>query len=320
MLARPGTMPRDEEHWAFEVKWDGVRAIVSVTAEGLRLRSRNGKEITPRYPELQPLAEHLPDGTILDAEVTAPDEEGRPSFAALQGRMHLTRDDEIERRARLSPVSLQIFDLLYLGGEPLLDLPYTERRARLEELGLEGTTWATPASRRGEGTQLLAATADLGLEGVIAKRLTSTYRPAARSPDWLKIKNVLRQELVIGGWVPQKGRRTELGALLVGFYEEDGSEATPLRFAGKVGTGFTRAVAADLMDRLTAVPRADSPFAGARPVRDASYVDPVLVAEVEFTEMTRDGMLRHPSFKGLRDDKPAREVVWELPSRPAAGG
>jgi bifunctional non-homologous end joining protein LigD len=319
MLARPGELPRDEENWAFEVKWDGVRALVFCDGAELALRSRNGKDITPRYPELAPLAAALPPGeTVLDGEVVALDEEGKPSFELLQGRMHLTRADEVSRRSRLAPVRLQLFDLLFANGESLLPLPYSDRRRRLEELALEGPAWTTPASRVGEGSELLAATAALGLEGLIAKRLTGTYRPGARSPDWIKVKNVMRQELVIGGWAPQKERGGELGALLVGFHE--GGASDDLRYAGRVGTGWSRSVAADLLQRLGAVASPDSPFGGSAPRTTGAinFVEPVLVVEVEFTEVTREGMLRHPSFKGLRDDKPAAEVVWELPAPPAA--
>ncbi len=317
MLARPGAMPADESGWAFEVKWDGVRAITACAGGELGMRSRNGKDITLRYPELSPLAGILGAGTILDGEVVALDDAGRPSFELLQGRMHRSDTGEIARLAQSAPVRLQVFDLLYEDGESLLPLPYSERRSRLEALGLDGEAWSTPASRAGEGSALLAATAQLGLEGVIAKRLASTYRPGSRSPDWLKIKNLKRQELVIGGWVPQKGRQNELGALLVGHYESARSNPGELRFAGRVGTGFTAATRADLLALMRPIERDDSPFAGSAPSPEARYVEPELVCEVEFTERTREGMLRHPSFKGLRDDKPANGVVWDLPERPS---
>jgi len=313
MLAKPGRLPSAEEGWAFEVKWDGIRALVLWDGSGLSLESRNGNDITARYPELAPLGEQLGSrNAVLDGEVVAFDEQGHPSFERLQGRMHLTRGPEVTRRAKASPVSLQIFDLLHLDGTSLLTLPYSERRAALEELDLNGPTWTTPANHSGGGAELLAATAELGLEGVIAKRLSSAYRPGARSSEWLKVKNISRQELVIGGWLPQKGREATLGALLVGYFEGSAGART-LRFAGKVGTGFNRATAADLVTRLGAIGRPDSPFTDRQPQRGAHYVNPRLVCEVEFTQLTREKLLRHPSYKGLRVDKAAEDVVWEAP-------
>jgi bifunctional non-homologous end joining protein LigD len=313
MMARLSKVPTEEEGWANEIKWDGVRAIAYSTPGELRLQSRNLKDITARYPELRPLNRQLGSrSTILDGEIVA-FEAGKPSFERLQRRMHLTRETEIRRLAKTDPVSFQIFDLLYLDGRSLLDAPYEERRRLLEELKLEGDAWQTPGYHRGEGEALLAKTAELGLEGIVAKRLDSPYRPGARSRDWLKVKNTLRQEFVIGGWLPQEARRTELGALLVGHYD-DGE----LRFAGKVGTGFTRTEARELVDRLTPMARDSSPFAGRQPKRGTNFVEPSLVAEVDFAAMTRDGMLRHPSYKGLRADKSPEEVVLELPDGPHA--
>ncbi|HEX6230057.1 MAG TPA: DNA ligase D, partial [Solirubrobacterales bacterium] len=312
MMARLSELPADEENWAYEIKWDGVRAIAHSSPGELRLQSRNLKDITARYPELRQLNRRLGShSAILDGEIVA-FEEGKPSFERLQRRMHLAREAEIRRLAKSEPVSFQIFDLLYLDGRSLLDLPYVERRRLLEELELQGDAWQTPGYHRGEGARLLARTAELGLEGIVAKRLDSRYRPGARSRDWLKVKNTLRQEFVIGGWLPQEGRRTELGALLVGHHK--GGE---LRFAGKVGTGFNRVEARDLVDRLTPLAREDSPFSGRQPKRGANFVEPSLVAEVDFAALTRDGMLRHPSYKGLRADKDPAEVVLELPEGPA---
>jgi bifunctional non-homologous end joining protein LigD len=311
MMAQPAELPDDDEGWAFEVKWDGVRAIAYSTPGELRLRSRNLKDITARYPELRRLNRQLGSRrAILDGEIVA-FEEGRPSFERLQRRMHLTRETEIRRLAKSDPVSFQIFDLLHLDGESLFERSYEERRRLLEELELEGDAWQTPGYHRGEGARLLARTRELGLEGIVAKRLDSPYRPGARSRDWLKVKNTLRQEFVIGGWLPQEGRRTELGALLVGHH--DGGE---LRFAGRVGTGFTRDEARMLVQRLTPLARESSPFAGRQPKRGANFVEPALVAEVDFAALTRDGMLRHPSFKGLRTDRNPEEVVLERPNGP----
>jgi bifunctional non-homologous end joining protein LigD len=311
MMARLAKLPSDEENWAYEVKWDGVRAIAYSSPGELRLQSRKLNDVTARYPELRPLNRELGSlSAVLDGEIVAFDEEGRPSFERLQGRMHLAREAEVKRRAKSEPVSFQIFDLLYLDGHLLLELPYAERRRLLAKLDLNGVTWQTPGYHRGDGAELLARTADLGLEGIVAKRLDSRYRPGARSGEWLKVKNTLRQEMVIGGWLPQKKRTDELGALLVGYNEGDPRQ---LRFAGKVGTGFTRKQATELLERLRPQARGDSPFVGRQPERGSNFVEPVLVAEIEFRQITRDRILRHAAYKGLREDKPAEEVTLELP-------
>jgi bifunctional non-homologous end joining protein LigD len=321
MMARTAPLPKKDDGWAYEVKWDGVRALAYSTPGRMRLESRNLKDVTSRYPELRPLNRALgASDAILDGEIVAFDEKGRPSFERLQPRMHLTRESDIKRRAKSTPVSYQLFDLLYLDGRNLMDEPYEERRRLLEELDLNGDAWQTPGSHRGDGRALLARTADLGLEGVVAKRLDSSYRPGGRSRDWLKVKNTRRQEFVIGGWLPQKDRDRELGALLVGYHPEPAEEDGRLRFAGKVGTGFTREEARRLVGLLDERARKESPFAGRRPQRGARFVEPDLVAEVDYGELTREGMLRHPSYKGLRTEKPASEVTLEVPeAEPAAG-
>jgi len=301
MLARAGSLPVRDAGWAFEVKWDGVRALAYSEPGRLRLESRNGNDITASYPELRPLNRALSSHhAILDGEIVAFDEHGRPSFGRLQSRMHVSSDSAARRRSKEVPVAYVIFDLLWLDGHPLLALPYGERRARLAELGLEGPAWRTPEHVVGNGAAMLEASLRNGLEGVVAKKLDSLYEPGRRSPCWLKVKNVRREDVVVGGWVPGAGKRTDrIGALLVGV-EQEGA----LRYAGRVGTGFTEAE----LDRLSEVlqRRADSPFdAGtAKPPRGSVFVEPTRVAEVEFTEWTSDGMLRHPSYKGLREEAP----------------
>ena len=301
MLARAGSLPVRDAGWAFEVKWDGVRALAYSEPGRLRLESRNGNDITASYPELRPLNRALSSHhAILDGEIVAFDERGRPSFGRLQSRMHVSSDSAARRRSKEVPVAYVIFDLLWLDGHPLLALPYGERRARLAELGLEGPAWRTPEHVVGNGAAMLEASLRNGLEGVVAKKLASLYEPGRRSPCWLKLKNVRREDVVVGGWVPGAGKRTDrIGALLVGV-EQDGA----LRYAGRVGTGFTEAE----LDRLSEVlqRRADSPFAAgtAKPPRGSVFVEPTRVAEVEFTEWTSDGMLRHPSYKGLREEAP----------------
>ena len=312
MMARTGALPRDDEDWAFEVKWDGVRAICHSEPGRMRLHSRNLLDITPRYPEVGRLNRALSHHrAVLDGEIVALDAEGKPSFGALQRRMHVGSESTVRRLAKDTPVTYIIFDLLWLDGHSLMDLPYTERRARLAELELgDGGRWRVPDYVVGHGEQLLAATEQQGLEGVIAKRLDSTYQPGQRTPSWLKIKNTSRQEVVVGGWVPGDGkRRDRIGALLVGVREDDGS----LRHVGRVGTGFTEAELDRLAEMLRPLEREDSPFApgGPKIPRGAVFADPELVAEVEFREWTDGGQLRAPSYKGLRDDKPAELVVRE---------
>jgi len=313
MLAKPGAIPADERNWSYEIKWDGVRAICFSEPGRMRFVTRNGNDVTARYPELARLNRALSmHRAVLDGEVVALDEHGRPSFAALQGRMHLTREAQVRRLAREAPVNYIIFDLLWLDGRSLMDEPYERRRAALAELGLDGERWQTPETIDGDGARLLAVTREQGLEGVIAKRRDSCYEPGRRSGAWIKVKNVNRQELVVGGWLPgERNRSGRIGALLVGVTEDDGS----LRFAGRVDSGFTDAELDRVAGLLAPLARDDSPFdavpKAVKIPREARWVDPELVCEVEFLEWSREGVLRAPVYKGMRDDKPAAIVVRE---------
>jgi bifunctional non-homologous end joining protein LigD len=314
MKATLAKLPDDDEGWGYEIKWDGVRAIAYCEPGHLELESRNLRQVTKQYPEVAGILLEL-DGrpAVLDGELVAFDDEGRPSFQRLQGRMHVASASEVARRRKQVAVTYVIFDLLYLEGRSLLDFPYEERRAELEALDLNGESWQTPSYHRGDGAALQAASRQRGLEGIIAKRLASPYRPGKRSREWLKIKNVRAQEVVIGGWLPGKGRREgELGALLVGYYESDGDERR-LRYAGKVGTGFGAGDLRLLRGRLEPLAAEESPFDGRQPEKGSNFVRPELVCEIEFAEWTNAGTLRHPSYKGLRDDKPAIDVVREEP-------
>jgi bifunctional non-homologous end joining protein LigD len=308
MLAKTGPLPRDDHRWAYEIKWDGVRAIGYVDGGRLRLASRNGRDITPRYPELRELGRVLAGHeAVLDGEVVAFDADGRPSFQRLQGRMHLTSDHVVRRLAQSEPVAYVLFDLLWLDGHSLLGLPYSERRERLLELGLSGPTWQTPASHVGDGAAMLEASRARGLEGIIAKRLDSPYTPGRRPGTWVKVKNVRATEVVIGGWLEGEGRRSgRLGALVVG-YHEDGA----LRYAGRVGTGFDEAELNRLGGLLAPLARADSPFAGRQPPRETHFVEPELVAAVNYGEWTQARTLRHPVYKGLRDDLAPENVGFD---------
>ena len=314
MLAKLSTLPRKDQDYGFEIKWDGIRALAYIDGGRIRLVNRNGRDTTSQYPELRELGREAGAlQMILDGEVVAFDEAGRPSFERLQGRMHLASDSAVRRRMEDTPVAYMIFDVLFLEGHSTLELPYTERRRLLDEqLKLEGPNWRTPSYHAGDGKAMLEASRERGLEGVIAKRLDSAYYPGRRTDFWLKIKNVQRQEAVIGGWMPGEGRRLDsIGSLTVGYYEGD-----KLVYAGNVGTGFKEADLVKLKKLLEPLRRKDSPFTGRQPKKGAQFVEPKLVAEIEFLEWTRTWTLRAPSFKGLRDDRDPKSVVREVAEPP----
>jgi bifunctional non-homologous end joining protein LigD len=316
MLARSeaGDPPPDDDRWGYEVKWDGVRALVWSDHGHVRIESRTQKDVTARYPELRPLGRALgAHELLLDGELVALDAQGRPSFELMQSRMNVEGSASIRRAARRQPVVYMAFDLLHLDGRSLCDLPYERRRELLDRLDLNGPAWRTPRAQRGHGQALLDATREQGLEGIVAKRLDSRYEPGRRSGAWRKLRNRRRQELVIGGWTAGQGRREgAIGALLLGARERPGG---PLRFAGGVGSGFTEAMLDDLRRRLEPLRRTRSPFragdGGARPPRGARWVEPRLVAEVELTDFTSEGAARQAVFKGLREDKDPADVVLE---------
>jgi bifunctional non-homologous end joining protein LigD len=308
MLARTATMPADQDAWSFEVKWDGVRAIVRSSPDRFELRSRADNDITAGYPELAELQAALGDHrAVLDGEIIAFDDEGRPSFQALQERMHV-RGRELAGLVERRPVTLMLFDVLWLDGEPLTELTYDERRVRLEELALDGPHWQTPATHPGQGRELFAATAEQRLEGVIAKRRDSRYVPGGRSDAWLKVKHHRRQEFVVGGWLPGKGaRHGTLGSLQLGVHDGDGR----LRYAGGVGTGFDRDTLDRLHAALSAAERKTSPFTGRQPPRGTRFATPKMVVEVRFADWTDEGSVRQAAYLGVRDDKDPAEVVRE---------
>jgi bifunctional non-homologous end joining protein LigD len=312
MLATAGDLPPDDGGWAYEMKWDGVRALAFVEDGHVRLWSRSGREITGSYPELQPLGSAVAaDRAVLDGEIVAFAGGQWPSFEALQQRINVSQPAQIARLAAEIPVSFLAFDLLCLDGRPLLDAPYSQRRALLDGLGLDGRHWQTPPSFTDvAGRDLLAVSRQQGLEGVVAKRLTSRYEPGKRSPAWRKVKVVLRQEAVVGGWKRGEGGRAgRIGSLLIGVQGPDG-----LEYAGHVGTGFNQPTLAMLGERLSALRRDTSPFAAPVPpehARAAIWAEPRLVIEVAFGGWTSAGVMRAAAYKGLRTDKEPDEVVRE---------
>jgi bifunctional non-homologous end joining protein LigD len=311
MLAASGELPRDGDRYAFEMKWDGVRAVVYVEGGRVRALTRNDREVVASYPELRRLGAAL--GTrqvVLDGELVAFDEHGRPSFGRLQQRMHVTNASQVRSLTKSVPVAYLVFDVMHLEGRSLLGLPYSERRQILEELALDGPSWATPPVFDGDGDAAFEASRANGLEGVVAKRLDSPYEPGRRSGAWLKVKNFRTQEVVICGWKPGEGRRAGgIGSLLLGINTDRG-----LLYAGHVGTGFTQAKLAELAAMLRPIERKTSPYDDEVPrqfARDARWVTPKYVGEVVFGEWTADGRLRHPSWRGLRPDKNPADVVLE---------
>jgi bifunctional non-homologous end joining protein LigD len=316
MLAAPGSPPSGRlAEWAVEMKWDGVRALAFISGGRLRLVSRTGKDITATYPELAGLAG--PGGAsgreqqvLLDGEIVA-FTDGRPDFEALQPRMHVSSPEAALRLSQLIPVAYLAFDVLHLDGHPLIARPYSERRKILTTIIPNVPGRLAPPHFPGPDLDAVrAASVANGLEGVVAKRLDSPYEPGVRSGSWLKLKNVLRQEVVVAGWKPGQGNRAGLiGSLLVGVYAEG-----KLLYSGHVGTGFSDETLRMLTRLLESLRRPDSPFDGPVPAeysRPAVWVEPRLVVEVTFDRWTRAGRMRAPAYQGLRDDKNPVDVVRE---------
>lgn len=314
MKATAGDLPTGPG-WTYEVKWDGMRAIVFVDGDRLRVQSANLRDVTVSWPELAGLPEALPAETaILDGELVATDEAGRPSFGRLQQRMHIAAAAEAARRAADVPVTYVVFDLLHLDGNDLTALPLADRRRLLDHVLEPGPRWRTSPVHE-DGAALLEAAGAQGLEGVVAKRADSRYEPGARVRTWLKVKVRLHQEVVVGGWIPGEGTRSgRIGALLVGVHDRPG-DGGPLRYAGRVGTGFSEAELARLATRFATLTVPECPFDPPPPrsdvTRGATWLRPELVAEVAYGEWTGDHRLRHPSYLGLRTDKDADQVTRE---------
>jgi DNA ligase D-like protein (predicted ligase) len=291
--------PFSDPDWIFERKLDGVRCLAHRDGGGVRLLSRTDRDMTGQFPELAAALEAEPcRDFVVDGEVVA-FERGITSFQRLQRRGK-------ERVA----VFLYVFDLLRHDGHDVRELPLRQRKALLRRAFRFEGPLRYSQHRNEQGERLFREACRQGLEGLIAKRADSPYRSGARSREWLKLKCHAEQELVIGGFTAPQGSRTDFGALLVGYWEDE-----ELRYAGKVGTGFGRSTLETLGRRLRELERDDPPFADVHPIpRGTHWVEPELVAQIGFAEWTRDGRLRHPRYLGLRDDKPAREVVRERPS------
>ncbi|MFF9087641.1 ATP-dependent DNA ligase [Streptomyces sp. NPDC014991] len=313
MLATPGVLPSaaQDERWAYETKQDGQRVMVYLPGDGsVLLRARSGEDITAAYPELRPLGAAL-GGTpaVLDGEVLALDERGRADFQLLQSRMGLAHAPaRAARRAAQVPAHLVLFDVPYLA-EPLVRLPYVRRRARLEGLGLAGPYWSTPGAVTGHGAEALRATREHGLEGLVCKRLDSVYEPGVRSRAWIKIRNMRAEDVIVGGWLPGRGRLAGLpGAVLAG--QRAGGR---LRYVGGIGTGWSEAERRELAVLLRDVASERCPFDPVPRIPDARWVLPRLVGEVSYSTRTRNGMLRQPSWRRLRPDLTPRESAADLP-------
>jgi bifunctional non-homologous end joining protein LigD len=328
MLATLADAPRVDAAWVYEPKYDGIRAIVEVAPHrggaAVHLWSRNGNDKTRQFPAvvraLEAAAPKFGGPVVLDGELVALDEAGRPAgFQRLQGRIHLTADADVARQDRAQPVALIVFDLLRAGDEDLTRLPLTTRRARLERLvsrivSGEGALRLSEQVR-GDARDLEARARREGWEGLIAKEAASPYLAGRRSPTWRKIKLVHEQEFVIGGWTEPRHTRSYFGALLLGVY--DGND---LVYVGHTGTGFDEKELARVSRLLRARAISDSPFSTTfRTNEPAHWARPDLVAQIRFTEWTADAKLRHPVYVGLRDDKPAREVVRETRAAPKKG-
>ena len=299
MKAVLSDQPFSDPDWIFERKLDGIRCIAIRDGCAVSLMSRTGRRMNDQFPEIAEALEREPAGDfVLDGEVVAM-RDGVSSFELLQ-----------QRHRRRVPVYYYVFDLPRLDGEDLRPLPLRERKARLRRaLEFEGPIRFNPHRRGEHGEELFREACRKGLEGVIAKRADSPYS-GKRSRDWLKLKCHAEQELVIGGFTAPKGSRTDFGALLVG-YNENGA----LRYAGKVGTGFDHVTLRELGERMRRLEQDASPFAPFKPIPPGTHwVRPELVAQIAFAEWTRDGRLRHPRYLGLREDKPASDVVREVPS------
>jgi bifunctional non-homologous end joining protein LigD len=317
MKATSGTLPVGPG-WTYEIKWDGMRILTDVTPDGVRAWSGRGLDALVAFPELAALTPALaPLDALLDGEMVALDERGRPSFERLQHRMHVSSPAEAARRSTQTPVAYVVFDLLRLGGHDLTGRPWHERRRLLEQIADDLPPGVDVAAVYDDGPGLLDAAETQGLEGVVAKRTDATYLPGGRSRSWVKVKVRRHDELVVGGWSGGLGNRSGgLGSLLVGYHAVPGDGV--LVYAGRVGSGFTAPELARMGRRLDDLATGRCPFAPPPPAlhrKGAHWVEPEIVVEVAYGEITSEGRLRHPVYLGERTDVDADAVVrpWPAP-------
>lgn len=298
MLAARRERPFDDEGWWFEVKWDGYRAVVGAADGLIRARSRRGVDLLGRFPEIGSV--EIPDGIVIDGEIVAFDDAGRPSFSLLQQRMGFGTGNGS------AGVNLVVFDVLFHGAA-VTDLPYEERRSLLDGLGL-GPPIVVPEPTPAHGTSLFEAVSSQGMEGIVAKRLGSRYQPGRRSDDWQKISIRRNLRAVVGGFLPgEGGRASTFGSLLVGLYEPTG-----LRWIGAVGSGFTDSSLRAFHDAMIQIERDASPFTNEVVVPGnprPTWVEPAIVVRVEYKEWTHDDHLRAPVYKGVEQVDP-ETVIW----------
>ncbi len=311
MLATSVDRPFSREGWLFELKWDGVRAVAGVGGDTLKVVGRSMRDETSRYPELAALRAALrPHRAIVDGEIVVLDADGRPSFERLQSRINVSRDADVRRAMRDHPATYAVFDLVWLDGRDLMDTSLRIRKKTLKDVlsAADGILYTDHVER--DGTEFFAAVSGRGIEGMVGKRADSHYQPGRRSPDWVKVKAWQTQSCVIAGWTSGRGRRAnQLGALILGVYDGD-----QLVHCGQVGTGFDDAMLRLLRARLDGLVTEDCPL---RPVprtsEPATWVRPELVCEVRHAGWTKQGILRHPAFAGLRDDIAPRDCRREVP-------
>jgi bifunctional non-homologous end joining protein LigD len=303
MLATPAAHVPSGPEWVHEVKWDGMRVLVDIRGGQARLTSRRGNDVTAAYPELAPIAELYADA-LLDAEIVAFDE-GRPSFSALAERMHVRSARKAAVLSGTRPVTLMVFDLLRLFGSDLTSRPWSSRRELLERLDLAASHWQVPPTYD-NGAELLSATAEQGLEGVVSKRRDSPYAVGRRSPDWVKVAHRNVVSAVVGGWRPETGSVSRLGAVLVGTPGVEG-----LRFIGRAGSGLAGKAGETMRRALEPLVTDQNPFIEV-PREDAAgvtWVRPELVVDLRALGESSGGRLRQPSYVGLRPDLTPEDIL-----------
>jgi bifunctional non-homologous end joining protein LigD len=321
MLATLVEGPFDDPQWLYEVKWDGYRAVAFINDGRTRLVSRNQNDLTGEFPEIAQAMADLPvENAIIDGEVVALDEEGRPSFSLMQQRTGMTRPGTRGPRNRALPIVYYAFDLLYLNGHNLMPAPLEQRKSLLQQIIPAKKGFVRYSDHYAEnGTALYAVACDKGLEGIVAKLRTGAY-VQKRSREWLKIKITRRQECVIAGYTDPKGSRENFGSIVLGLYDKSGR----LVHVGNAGSGFTAATHAALWKKLHELKTDKNPFGEKiESTRRPYWLKPELVAEIKFSEWTHEGerggiKMRAPIFQGLRLDKKPSECVFEFPRRTQA--